>query len=226
MPAAELWRQWWAACNACCGRHGKPPTTRRCTRGNFRPWPLVVVSTSAPRASPFLQRLIGAVALRVQTYEEVEADQHANGQAVLVVVCSSAAAGLGARGFGAGDAGDVGFFAVVALMAWVAWAFLVYQIGARVLPGPGTRADVGQLLRTTGFATAPGLIRIFGVLPGLTIPSFAIAALWMLAAMIIAVRQALDYTSTPRAIAVCVLGWVLAMTLAVLFGVLFGPAVA
>jgi Yip1-like protein len=184
------------------------------------------VSTSAPKGRTFLQRLIGAAALRAETYEEVEADQGATRQAVLVVVSSSAAAGLGARGFGAGDAGDVVFFATVALMAWVAWAFVVYQIGARILPGARTRTDVGELLRTTGFATAPGLIRVVGMVPGLTIPSFAVAALWMLAAMIIAVRQALDYTSTPRAVAVCVLGWVLAIALGILFGVLFGPSVS
>lgn len=184
------------------------------------------MTTSAPKGTAFLQRVIGAVALRARTYEEVEVDRGANGQAVLVVLGSSAAAGLGARGFGAGDAGDVVFFAAVALVGWVAWAVVVYQIGARILPGTRTRADVGELLRTTGFATAPGLIRVVGLVPALTIPSFAVAALWMLAAMIIAVRQALDYTSTPRAIAVCVLGWVLAITLAVLFGVMFGPAVS
>jgi hypothetical protein len=174
----------------------------------------------------FLHRLIGAVALRPATYEEVEADRRANGQAVVVVLLSSLAAGFGAQGFGAGDAGDVVFFSAVALIAWVAWAFVVFEIGARILPGTRTRADVGELLRTTGFAAAPGLIRIVGVLPGLTIPSFVVAALWMLVAMILAVRQALDYTSTRRAIAVCVLGWVLAITLAALFGVLFGPEVS
>lgn len=174
----------------------------------------------------FPHRLIGALALRAATYEDVEADRGATGQAVAVVVLSSLAAGLGARGFGADDAGDVVFFSAVALLAWVAWALVVYQIGARILPGAGTRADVGELLRTTGFATAPGVVRIFGVLPGLTIPSFAVAAVWMLVAMIIAVRQALDYTSTRRAIAVCGFGWALAMALAVLFGVLFGPSVS
>jgi hypothetical protein len=111
-------------------------------------------------------------------------------------------------------------------MAWVAWAFVVFEIGTRILPGARTRADVGELLRTTGFATAPGLLRIVGVLPGLTVPSFAVAAVWMLVAMVIAVRQALDYTSTRRAIFVCGLGWVLAITLAILFGVLFGPHVS
>jgi hypothetical protein len=174
----------------------------------------------------FLHRLVGAVALRPATYEEVEADRSANGQAAAVVVLSSLAAGLGARGFGAGDAGDVAFFSAVALMAWGAWALVVFEIGTRILSGTATRADVGELLRTTGFATAPGLIRIVGVVPALTIPSFALAALWMLVAMIIAVRQALDYTSTRRAIAVCLLGWVLAITLAVLFGVFFGPEVS
>jgi hypothetical protein len=185
-----------------------------------------MVSTSARKRSTFLHRLIGALALRAKTYEEVEADRSANGQAVVVVVLSSVAAGLGAHGFGAGDAGDVAFFSAVAFMAWVAWAFVVFEIGTRILPGARTRADVGELLRTTGFATAPGLLRIVGVLPGLTVPSFAVAAVWMLVAMVIAVRQALDYTSTRRAIFVCGLGWVLAITLAILFGVLFGPHVS
>jgi hypothetical protein len=184
------------------------------------------VSTSAPKRSGFLQRLIGAALLRSETYEEVEADRRANGQAVAVVLGSSIAAGFGARGLGGGGAGDIAFFAAVALMTWVAWAGLVYQIGTRLLPGARTRANVGELLRTTAFATAPGLIRIAGVVPGLTIPSFAIAALWMLAAMVVAVRQALDYTSTRRALAVCAFGWVLAITLAVLFGILFGPEVS
>jgi hypothetical protein len=178
------------------------------------------------RLRSFPHRLIGALALRAATYEEVEADRGATGQAIAIVVLSSVAAGLGARGFGAGDAGEVAFFSAVALIAWVAWAFVVYQIGSRILPGARTRTDLGELLRTTGFATAPGLLRIIGVLPDLTMPSFAIAALWMLAAMIVAVRQALDYTSTGRAIAVCGFGWALAIALAFLFGVVFGPHVS
>jgi hypothetical protein len=174
----------------------------------------------------FFRRVIGAVALRPATYEEVEADHRANAQAAAVVALSSLAAGLGARRFGTADAGDVAFVSVVAFIAWVAWAFVVYEVGARILPGTRTSADVGELLRTTGFATAPGLIRIVGVLPGLAIPVFVLAALWMLVAMIVAVRQALDYTSTRRAVMVCVLGWVLSIALAALIGVLFGAEVS
>jgi hypothetical protein len=173
----------------------------------------------------FLQRLIGAVSLDVAIYEEVEADRGATWQAFTVVVLSSLAAGVGARGFGGSSPINIGFFSMVALLAWAAWALLTFQIGGRLMPEPQTQVDVGELLRTIGFATAPGILRIFGVLPGVTIPAFAISAVWMLAAMIVAVRQALDYTSTARAIAVCVLGWTLAITFALGLGLLFGPTV-
>jgi len=118
------------------------------------------------------------------------------------------------------------FISAVSLIAWACWALLTYQIGVRLMPEAETRSDVGELLRTTGFAAAPGILRIFGVLPGVTLPAFAISAVWMLAAMIVAVRQALDYTSTARAIAVCVLGWTLAIVLAIALGLFFGPTVS
>ena len=88
------------------------------------------------------------------------------------------------------------------------------------------RADIGELLRTIGFATAPGILRIFGLVPGLGVPMVVISAVWMLAAMIVAVRQALDFTSTGRAVAVCGLGWLFAVGFAVLFGLFFGPRVS
>ena len=173
----------------------------------------------------FLQRVIGAVSLDVAIYEEVEADRGATKQACAVVVLSSLAAGIGARGFGGSSPIAIGFFTIVALIAWAAWALLTFQIGGRLMREPQTQVDVGELLRTTGFATAPGLLRIFGVLPGVTIPTFALTAVWMLAAMIVAVRQALDYTSTTRAIVVCVLGWALAIALAIGVGSFFGQTV-
>ena len=164
--------------------------------------------------------------MNVATYEEVEADPRATAQALATVQLSSLAAGLGARGFGGSSPADIAFFGAAALMAWAAWALLTYEIGVRILPQEHTRADVGELLRTIGFATAPGLLRIFGVLPGLTVPVFAVTAVWMLLAMIVAVRQALDYTSTRRAVAVCGLGWVLAIVCAVVVGFFFGPRVS
>jgi hypothetical protein len=185
-----------------------------------------MTSTPAWRRSSFVRRVIGAAALRPALFEEVEADQRATPQAVLVVALSSLAAGIGARGFGAGTPGDVLYFTAVALAAWITWAFVVFAIGALLLPEPQTRADVGELLRTTGFAATPGLIRILGVWPAVTAPVFAVAAVWMLLAMIVAVRQALEYTTTLRALAVCVFGWFLAIAIAIGFGFFFGPRVS
>lgn len=186
----------------------------------------VMTTTTTTTTNSFLQRLIGAAALDTAIYEEVEADPAATGQALLVVVASSLAAGLGARGLGGMSVGNVVFISILALLAWATWALVTFEIGARLLPGPQTRADVGQLMRTIGFAATPGLLRVFGVLPGATIPAFAIAAVWMLAAMVVAVRQALDYQSTWRAIAVCGLGWGLAIAFAITLGLVFGPTVS
>ena len=176
--------------------------------------------------TPFVMRLIGAMALDPVTYEEVEADTAATGQALLVVVLSSVGAGIGARGLGSGSLPSMVFISALSLIAWAVWAMLTYQIGVKLMPEADTRADVGQLLRTTGFSAAPGMLRIFGMVPGAAIPAFAITAVWMLVAMVVGVRQALDYRSTARAIAVCGLGWILAMVMAVGLGLVFGPTVS
>ena len=178
------------------------------------------------RTNTFLQRLIGAAALDSAIYEEVEADRTATAQAVVVVLGSSVAAGIGMRPLAEQTLNSVIFFSVIALVSWAAWALLTYEIGTRVMPDPATRSDVGELLRTIGFAATPGLLRVLGVMPAVLIPVFAATAIWMLVAMIVAVRQALDYRSTGRAIAVCVLGWLLSLTIAVVMGVLFGPSVS
>src|SRR5438876_2374819 len=150
-------------------------------------------------SNTFLQRLIGAAALDIAIYEEVEADRSATGQALAVVVLSSLAAGIGARGLGGTSLANIAFITVVTLLAWAAWALVTFEIGSRLMPEPQTRVDVGELLRTIGFATAPGMLRVFGIIPSVTVPAFVITTIWMLLSMVVAVRQALDYTSTARA---------------------------
>jgi len=155
--------------------------------------------------------MIGAAKLDVHIYEEVEADKGAIGQALLVVVLSSIAGGIGAAG-GSGEMAAMvimaGVFTIVDLIGWFIWAFLTYIIGTKLMPEPQTQSDMGELLRTTGFSAAPGLLKILGVVPLLgPVVRFAVY-LWMLATFVVAVRQALDYQSTGRAIAVCLIGWV------------------
>ncbi len=168
--------------------------------------------------------MIGAARLDVRTYEEVEADTSATSQAMGEVLLSSLAGGIGSMGLGATGLGGVVAGGVGALIAWVAWAFLTYIIGTRLLPEPQTRADIREMMRTLGFAQSPGLLRIFGSIPGVGALVLAIVSIWMLVAMVIAVRQALDYTSTWRAVGVCLVGWVVAVVITVIF-VGFGSAV-
>ena len=156
--------------------------------------------------TPIQDRMIRAAKLDAQLYEEVEADQGAMGQAMTVVVLSAVAAGIGNLANGGVSGIIIGTLG--ALGGWYIWAFLTYFIGTKLLPEPDTKADHGELLRTIGFSSAPGLIRVLGIIPGLAPFVFAIAGGWMLVAMVIAVRQALDYTSTWRAFGVCVIGWV------------------
>lgn len=154
-------------------------------------------------------------------YEEVEADKQAMKQATAAVVLSSVAAGIGSgieSGLGGMVVGVIG-----ALIAWYVWAYLTYVIGTKLLPEPQTRADFGELLRTTGFSSSPGLIRILGIIPVLAELVFIIASIWMLVAMIMAVRQALDYSGTLRAVGVCIIGWFVQMLILALLFFLLGP---
>jgi hypothetical protein len=171
----------------------------------------------------FANRILLSAKLNPEVYEEVEADRTAMGQAVAVVIISSIAAGIGTiqqTGLGGLLLGTL-----LALTGWIVWAGLTYYIGTRFLPEPETRADYGELLRTIGFASSPGIIRVLGIIPGLASIVFLVAAVWMLVAMVIAVRQALDYRSTWRALGVCLIGWVIqALITMLVFACVGGPA--
>ena len=151
--------------------------------------------------SQYVNRIIRACKLDDSLYEEVEADKSATFQAAGVVVLSSLAAGVGALSLGASN---FLMAPLLSLVSWYIWAYLDYFIGVKFFPEPTTKADHGQLLRTIGFSSAPGLIRVIGFIPDLMSIAFIAASIWMLVAMVIAVRQALDYQSTWRAVGVVV----------------------
>ena len=154
------------------------------------------------------RRMLRAAKLEVGLFEEVEADKGSTVEAMGAVVLSSLAAGIGMTSVGSGGnfiAGTIG-----ALVGWWVWAFLSYFIGTKILPEPQTHADLGELLRTIGFASSPGAILILGILHP-TVAGFLnlVAFVWMTAAMVLAVRQALDYKGTGRAVAVVVIAGLL-----------------
>ncbi len=169
--------------------------------------------------SVFVNRIIRACKLDVSLYEEVESDQSATFQAALVVILSSLAAGIGAISLG-----SYNFImpAIISLISWYIWAYLIYLIGAKLFPEPSTKTDHGELLRTIGFSSAPGLIRVFGFTPELMTVVFIGSGMWMLVAMIIAVRQALDYQSTWRAVGVVVIGFLVQAFILILLLRIFG----
>jgi len=173
----------------------------------------------------FARRVFGAAALDRRIYEEVEADVRANSQAVAIVLLASIAGGIGVLGLAPQSLQSLVMGVAGSLIGWIAWAALTYLIGTHLLPEPQTRADVGELLRTIAFASAPGLFRILALIPVVGLTVYVVASAWMLLAMIVAVRQALDYRSTGRAVVVCVVGWALSLVVAGVIANVFAPTV-
>ena len=166
------------------------------------------------------ERMIRAAKLDVDLYEEVEADKSTMRQAIVVVVISNLAAGLGR--FGDIDLFGIVVFTILSLVGWFIWAYITYIVGTKLLPQPQTKADHGELLRTIGFSSSPGVLRVFYFIPGIGHFIAFIANIWMLVAMIIAVRQALDYDSTLRAVGVCIIGWIIQAIFVFLIAGIFG----
>ncbi len=166
----------------------------------------------------FPQRAIGAAKLEVPVFEEIEADRAATTQALIIVVASSLAAGIGLTSslYNA----PVLHRVMLALLLWVFWAVSTYIVGVYLMPEPQTSTSVGELLRTIGFAASPGILRIFGMIPAIGGLIYIVSTVWMLVAMVIAIRQALDYRSTARAVVVCVITGLIGVIMAALFGAL------
>jgi len=164
----------------------------------------------------FPQRAIGVARLEVPVFEEVEADRQATTQALIIVVLSSMAGGIGLTSslYNA----PVLHRVMLALLLWVFWATATYIVGVYLMPEPQTDTNVGELLRTIGFAASPGILRIFGFIPALGDVIYGLSTAWMFVAMVIAIRQALDYKSTGRAIVVCLITWTIALFMAAMAG--------
>ena len=165
----------------------------------------------------FFGRLLGALALNPAAYEDIERDRGSAMQSMIVVAAVCAAGGVGAMGLGL--VGISGFVTgtVVMLGAWLVWVAAIASIGTISLAEPQTHSNPKELLRVLGFAAAPGLFAaLAAVRPAATLV-LSIVAVWMVAAAVLAVRQALDYRSTARAAAVCIIAATL--SLAILVGV-------
>lgn len=156
-------------------------------------------------------RMKGAALLDVATYEEVEADSTATAQAAGVVAIVAVCSAIGS--LGSGGAGFVGAL-VGAFVGWLIWSGVTYLIGDKLLGGTATW---GELLRTIGFAQAPGVFLVLAVIPLLGWLVAAAVGIWLLVTGILAIRQALDF-GTGKAVLTAVLGWVVVIVLRAILG--------
>ena len=170
-----------------------------------------------------LSRMIGAARLSVETFEEVEQDRGATIQALLVVILVAIAGGVG--GIFVGDVDIVRglvFGAIRGVGAWAIWALVIWMIGSTILKTPETNANWGELARCTGFAQTPGLLSVLVVIPGVGWVISLLVFIWQIAAMLVGVRQALDYTSTWRAFFVVVISFIPVVILVVILTSILG----
>ena len=157
------------------------------------------------------RRFVGALVLDAAAFEDIEADRRSAVQSAIVVMAVCAAGGLAAAGLGIAGAASFVSGAVMALGGWLVWVGVIAVLGTTALPEPQTRSDVRELLRVLGYAAAPGVFIGLAALRSAAPFVIIVVALWMIAAAVVGLRQALDYRSTGRAIAVCVAGCLISL---------------
>jgi hypothetical protein len=152
------------------------------------------------------ERMVGAMKADVATFEEIERDPSAIGQAVTVIVIAGVAALIG-NIFRVGLIGGIGNL-IASLIGYAIWAGVVVIVGTKLMPEPSTKADFAETFRVVAFAAAPGVFNVLAIIPFLGVLISFLVAVWSLIVMVIAVRSVLDYTSTARALVVCLIGFV------------------
>lgn len=171
------------------------------------------------RRRSLTERMKGAALLDVGVYEEVEHDETATGQAAVVVGIVAIASAIGGLSDGFG-----GFLVglLAAYVGWLVWSGITYLVGTNLFGGTATW---GELLRTIGFAQSPGVLAVLAIIPLLGILVRLVVFVWLLVAVIIAIRQALDVT-TGKAVLTALVGWVCYIVVAALAALVVGLPMA
>jgi len=154
--------------------------------------------------SIFFNRVFRSIKIDPDVYDEVQKDKNATLSAAIVVVISSLAAGIAAKQLGANS---FILAPILSLLSWFVWAYIVYFVGVKLFPDPKTKTTHAALLRAIGFSSAPGIIRLLGFSPELMTVTFIGSAFWILACMVVAVKQTLNFKSLWKALGVVVISW-------------------
>ena len=167
----------------------------------------------------FGERVVGALSLKASTFQEIEHDPTAMGQAVGVIVLAAVSTGIGWIYY-EGFSGIV-IRTIMSLIGFAVWALIVWLVGTKVMPDAATKADLPETFRTIGFAAAPGIFGIVTIIPLLGWLIMFGIWIWQIAAMVIAVREVLDYTDTVKAVIVVVIGWLVQLVVLGILGLMF-----
>lgn len=167
----------------------------------------------------FGERVVGAMSLKASTFQEIEHDTTAMGQAAGVIVLAAVSTGIGNVYYG-GVSGIVSGI-IMSLIGYAVWALVVWLVGTKVMADPATKADFPETFRTIAFAAAPGVLGIVTIIPILGWLLLFVLWLWQIAAMVVAVREVLDYTDTIKAVIVVVIGWLIQLVVIAILGMMF-----
>jgi Yip1-like protein len=171
-------------------------------------------SVAMEGAMTFGDRVVGAMKLDPNAFEDVERDTTAIGQSVGVIVLAAVAEGIGWIYY-VGLTGIVrGAFS--AIIGFLIWSLIVWLVGTKLMPEPATKADFPETFRVLGFAAAPGLANVVTIIPIIGWLLWFVVLLWRIAAMVIAVKQVLDYSTMGKAIVVVLIGFVIYMAVSLL----------
>lgn len=156
-------------------------------------------------------------------FEDVERDPTAIGQSVGVIVLAAVATGIGT--IYAGGLSSILGGAIMSVIGFLVWSLIIWVVGTKLIPEPATKADYAETFRVLAFAAAPGLVSVLMIIGVIPILGWLVAWLiwmvvwvWQIAAMVVAVRQVLDYSTTGKAIVVVLIGFIinLFVTLAIM----------
>ena len=171
----------------------------------------------------YFNRFLGAAMLDVKLYQEVAAEPRFLNQAWITVLIYAMLASWGSFGRAGAVGSNIGL--ITAVIGWYIWAFSAYFCATKLFgekPGELERGDRKTVMRTMGFACAPGAIRILGILPGLGLVTLVVSSIWMIASATVALKVALNIEKTARAAAACIIGWIIgAIAQAILLVILF-----
>ncbi len=163
-----------------------------------------------------IERMLRAIRLDPSLYGEVIQQPEALSQTIRIVIISGISAGIGSLGRG-GVMGAL-IVSIGAIISWVIWAYFVMAFGMKVMPESEVIVNQGDFFRAIGFSSAPGVIRVLGIVPYLYFISVFIGHIWMIVSMVVAVKQVLNYKTDLQAFKVCLIGWFLMLGTAFILG--------